>query len=121
MENLAIVLRQLRDECKQAQLQADKLEEAISVLQGLAERSTGAATSGQPKRRMSAAGRRRIAQAQRARWARLRRRPQAGVTAKSSTVTPAKRKLSPDGRRRIAAATRARWARVKAQQTKRAS
>jgi len=32
MENLAIVLRQLRDECKQAQLQADKLEEAISVL-----------------------------------------------------------------------------------------
>src|ERR1700756_2192361 len=120
MANLASVLRQLRDEHNQARLQVGQLEEAISAIEGLAGRSTGAA-SGRPKRRTSAAARRRIAQAQRARWEKLRRQPQAGVTAKSSTVTPAKRKLSPDGRKRIAAAARARWARVKAQQTKKAS
>ena len=48
---------------------------------------------------MSAAGRKRIGLAQKARWAKQKARP--------------KRTISAAGRRRIAAAQRARWAKVK--------
>src|SRR5579864_3287898 len=107
MANLDTVLRQLREEHTQAQSQVEKLKEAISVIEGLAGRSTGAGANGiRPKRTMSAAARRRIAQAQRARWARLRKQSQPILAAKSTGSSPAKRRLSPEGRRRIAAAAR---------------
>lgn len=62
-------------------------------------------------RKISAAGRSRIAAAQRARWAKLK-----GTAGSESKVVPirAKRKLSAAARKKIAAAQRARWARVKA-------
>jgi len=62
-------------------------------------------------RRISAAGRTRIAAAQRARWARVR-----ASAGKSVKVVPIKRNriLSSAARRKIAAAQRARWAKVKA-------
>lgn len=59
---------------------------------------------------MSAAGRARIAAAQRARWAKVK-----GQSDKRTVVTmPKKRTMSAAARRKIAAAQRARWAKVKA-------
>ena len=58
-----------------------------------------------PVRTMSAAGRKRVAAAQRARWAKFR--------GKSEVATP-KRTMSASSRRKIAAAQRARWAKVRA-------
>jgi hypothetical protein len=55
--------------------------------------------------KISAAGRARIAEAQRQRWAKLKRK--SGPTLKKRTMSVAARK-------RIAAAQRARWAKVKA-------
>jgi hypothetical protein len=57
-------------------------------------------------RTISAAGRKRIAAAQRARWAKVRGK---------AKVAP-KRTMSASSRRKIAAAQRARWAKVRAKQ-----
>lgn len=114
MANLNNALQQLREQREQAQLQVDKLKSAISVLEDLSGRNTSTATrnGAQPKRVVSAVARRRMAQAQRARWARAR------GGAKSATApsnAPVRRILSAAARRKIAAAQRARWARVRAQ------
>src|SRR5215469_13079767 len=102
MASLDNVVQQLREECNQAQLQVEKLQKAISVIEGLEGRSDRGAVNGarRPKRTLSAAARRRIAEAQRARWAKLRKPPQsAASTAKSGAGAriPAKRRLSPEG------------------------
>ena len=57
---------------------------------------------------MSAAGRRRIAAAQRARWARLK------VKRQQSQTRKAPRTMSAAARNRMAAAQQARWAKLKA-------
>jgi hypothetical protein len=63
------------------------------------------------KRTMSAAGRKRIVAAQRARWAKVR----AGNGPNKKVVNmPKKRTLSAAARKRIAAAQRARWAKLRA-------
>ena len=70
MGNLTNALQELRAERKQAQLQVEKLDQAISVIESL----NGSGTLGksdQPTRVISAASRRKMAQAQRARWALL--------------------------------------------------
>jgi len=60
-------------------------------------------------RKISAAGRARIAAAQRARWAKVKTR-----NAKRNVVAmPKKRTMSAAARRKIAAAQRLRWAKVK--------
>lgn len=70
-----------------------------------------AAPSVSGKRTMSAAGRERIAAAQRARWAKAR-----GQSDGAPSATPkTRRKMSAAGRARIAAAARARWAKAKAE------
>jgi hypothetical protein len=58
------------------------------------------------RRRMSAAARRKIALAQKARWAKRK-----GI---EPAAAPAKRRMSAAGRARIAAAARARWAKIRA-------
>ena len=120
MASLDNVLLQLREERDQTQSEIEKLQSAISTIEDLVGRVSGD-NGARPRKKMSAAGRRRIAQAQRARWAKLRKPPQPAVTAKSIAPTPAKRRLSPAGRRRIIAAAKARWARVRAQQNKKAA
>ena len=118
MANLENVLQQLRDEHKQAQSELEKLERAISTIEGLTGRDSGATANGtRPKRTMSASARRRIARAQKARWAKFRNKSQS-ATAKPIPIGGAKRRLSAEGRKKIAAAAKARWARVKAQQKK---
>jgi len=65
---------------------------------------------------MSAAGRAKVAAAQKARWAKIK-----AAKGKTSVVAPAKKarkKMSAEARAKIAAAAKARWAKVKAAQAK---
>jgi len=73
MTNIGKALARLREERREAQNHVQKLGEAISVLEKLT-RGGGAAAAGahRVKRVLSAAGRRRISLAQKARWAKLR-------------------------------------------------
>jgi len=74
MTNLAKALSRLREEHREAQHQVQKLGEAISVLEKLTRSGVGthASSSFGVKRVLSAAGRRRISLAQKARWAKVR-------------------------------------------------
>jgi hypothetical protein len=70
MANLTGTLSQLREQRRLSQRQVEKLDEAIAAIEGLVGRS---ANSGAPRKRvLSAAGRRRIALAQKARWAKFK-------------------------------------------------
>jgi hypothetical protein len=73
MTNIANAIVRLREERRDAQNQVQKLGEAISVLEKLT-RGPGSAAGAQhrAKRVLSAAGRRRISLAQKARWAKIR-------------------------------------------------
>ena len=114
------VLKQLRSEHKQAQAAVGKLEQAISAIEGLNGNRAGTTLSGtRPKKTMSAATRRRIAQAQRARWAKVRKQSSPNASAQPSNS--GKARISAEGRKRVAAAVRTRWARVMAQQRKEAA
>ena len=116
MTNLDNVLQQLRQEHKQAQIQVEKLKEAISVIEGLGTKSARTSVNGsRPKRIISAASRRRMARAQRARWAKVAKGPKPAL---KTIGTAAKRTMSIAARRKIAAAQRARWAKVRAQEKK---
>jgi hypothetical protein len=121
MTNLTNALQQLREERIQAQLHVAKLDEAISAIEGLIGRTTSASVrkSAGPQRILSAAARRRMARAQRARWAKVRKGTESA--GKEVSATPSKRTLSIASRRKIAQAQRARWAQVRAQQRKKAA
>jgi hypothetical protein len=71
MANLTDALQQLREERERAQSQVEKLDSAISVLQDLVggNGSSAVHTSSRGGRVVSAVARRRMAVAQRARWA----------------------------------------------------
>lgn len=114
MGNLNNALQELRAERKQAELQVEKLNQAISVIESL--NGTGTIRqANQPTRIISAASRRKMAQAQRARWARARKESQPVVAiAKTAGSAPVKRTMSASARRKIAAFQRARWAKLKA-------
>jgi hypothetical protein len=118
MGNLSGALQQLRAERKQAQAHLEKLDQAISVVESL----NGSGTFGkanQPTRIISAASRRKMAQAQRARWARAKNETQPVVAvAKTTGSAPVKHTMSAAARKKIAAFQRARWAKIKAQQKK---
>jgi hypothetical protein len=73
MTNIAKALARLREDRRDAQNQVNKLAEAISVLEKLTRGHGGSySAQGRTKRVLSAAGRRRISLAQKARWAKLR-------------------------------------------------
>src|SRR5579862_2643559 len=111
MANLNRALNELRQERNRAEREVERLDEAISVLQALVGRNHlgrnarpgRTARMGRPHRKMSAAGRRKIAAAQRARWAKL----------KSKRLQRGKRHMSAAARNRIARAQRIRWAQLK--------
>jgi hypothetical protein len=105
MTNLPAVLKQLQQERRRLTSQLGRLNSAISALTGVSYEGT------RPKRRtISAAGRAKIAAAQRLRWAK----------AKGSKVVSIargkKRKLSAAALARIRAAQKARWAKWRKQQ-----
>src|ERR1700684_1153546 len=106
MGNLNNALQELRAERKRAQLQVEKLDQAISAIESL----NGSGTSrneNQPTRIVSAASRRKMARAQRARWARARKEPHP-VVAIAKATAPVKHTMSAAARRKIAAFQRAR-------------
>jgi hypothetical protein len=109
MANLAGVVQQLRKERDQAAKVLEGLDAALAALNGGPYRRTASRSP------MSAAGRARIAAAQRARWAKVRRN---SVGNKSTVTAPKRKRMSAAARRKIAAAQRARWARVKTAQKK---
>jgi hypothetical protein len=92
-------------------LEQQRLEDKIANVQAMLDGNTPAkpvatpeAPTGKRKKR-SAAVRRRMAQAQKARWAKLKGESEPVVEAPK-----AKRKLSASGRKAIVAATKKRWA-----------
>ena len=75
MTGMSNALEELRQERKQAQSQVEKLDQAISLLASLngAGRSMGTShTANKPKRIISAASRRKMAKAQKLRWAKIK-------------------------------------------------
>ena len=75
MPNLKDALQQLRQERSRAQAEVEKLDEAISVIESL--NGSGVSRKGtRATRIVSAVSRRKMAQAQKARWARHRRESQ---------------------------------------------
>jgi hypothetical protein len=75
MTNIASAIARLREERREAQNQVQKLGEAITVLERLTRgggATANAGSSARAKRILSAAGRRRISLAQKARWAKIR-------------------------------------------------
>jgi hypothetical protein len=90
MKNMSAVIQQLKREHQHLQKQLQRIDEALAAL---------GSSSNRASRTISAAGRRKISLAQKARWAKHKAKP--------------KRTISAAGRRRIAAAQKARWAKVK--------
>ena len=123
MSGLTNALQELRAERSRAQSQVEKLDRAISVMESL--NGSGASSNGtsngtsheatQPIRVISAASRRKMAIAQKARWAKARNGTQpAKAVTKTVASSPPKRTLSAAARKRIAAFQRARWAKLRA-------
>jgi hypothetical protein len=109
MANLESAIQQIREAREQAQSRVEKLDEAILVIESLNGKGVSS-KSGRLTRIVSAASRRRMAKAQRARWAKVRAQSVVPITSKRG-----KRTMSAAGRKRIAAAQKARWAKVRAQ------
>jgi hypothetical protein len=101
MGNLFEVVQQLKKERTRL---ADELHRVTAALTAFGKAYLPA--SNHRKRTISAAGRKRIAAAQRARWA------------KQKQTQKPKRTMSASARKKIAAAQRARWAKLRAGQKK---
>jgi len=89
MSNLSQILQQLQEERSRIQQQLKKLESAIAVLQavGGAAISNAHSLRSRPGRAVSAAARRRMAAAQRARWGRVRQQAPANSKGSSALST----------------------------------
>ena len=101
MANLSGVVQQLRKAHAEAQGEVQRLGAALAALGNLTGRP------GRKRRTLSAAARRKISLAQKARWAKRSSKTRKGMA-------KPRRKMSAAARRKIAAAQRARWAKVKA-------
>lgn len=118
----------ITDIVQQLDEQIRRLQEARRFLVGTSQSATPitATTTGRRgPRRMSAAARARIAEAQRARWARQKGQSTVGTqsasTSSGSTTKRGPRRLNAAARARIAAAQKARWAKFRGQQKKKAA
>ena len=100
MANLSGIVGQLKKERDRVQRQLSGLDAALEAFAGVYRNGA------QPRRKLSAKGRARIAAAQRARWAKVKGQ-------KVVPIKPGKRTMSASARRKIAAAQRKRWAKVK--------
>jgi hypothetical protein len=114
MSNLVEIQNELQSKRKELQHEISRIDAAISALSGLSRQSVTASSNGASqtgRRVLSIGARRRIAAAQRARWARVRAQKKG-----TAAASPKKQRvMSLDARRRIAAAQRARWAKVRSQ------
>ena len=95
--------------------QIESLQEKLDVLLGGSSTTGTKKKVGRPKgkRTMSAAGRAKIAAAQKARWAKINGKasPKKAAPAKAAVkAAPKKKVMSPEAKAKIAAAMKARWA-----------
>jgi hypothetical protein len=104
MANLTSVIKYLEQERNRLGAQLERLSHALSVLIGTSNHRT--------RRRISTAGRARIAAAQRARWAKSKGQKAVSIRGRKG------RTMSPAARKRIAAAQKARWAKWRKAQKK---
>ena len=111
------VLQELRSERDRIAAAIDALE----TLDGNPAPVVVTSIAAPHKRRLSAAGRRRIIAATKARWAKIRAAENSdglksakGATAPQSKAKPRPRVMSAAARRRISTAAKARWAAAKA-------
>jgi hypothetical protein len=88
-----------------------RIAEIKQQLHGGRPAPAGPDDAGRPRKKRSVAVRRKMALAQRARYAKLK---QVAEPLQAAAATPKKRKLSAAGRQAIIAATKKRWAAVKA-------
>ena len=95
MENISAVVRHLRKELERAKTEIERYSAALAAL--------GSSKLGGQRRTLSAAARRKISLAQKARWAKQN----------GQAAARPKRPVSAAARRKMAAAQRARWAKVK--------
>ena len=95
MGNVSGVVQQLKKELERAKREVERYGAALVAL--------GSSKLGGQRHTLSAAARRKISLAQKARWAKQN----------GQAAARPKRTMSAVGRRRIAAAQRARWAKVK--------
>jgi hypothetical protein len=107
LKGLVSIVSELRAERTNLASQLKHVDAALAVLGKL----NGGSSYTQPRRRLSAAARKKISLAQKARWAKRT------STNEVVAVTP-KRTMSAAARKKIAAFQRARWAKLKAQQKK---
>jgi hypothetical protein len=114
MSNLENALQELREKRSEARIEIEKLDQIISGIESL--NGTGVLQkSTQSSRVISAASRRKMALAQKARWASVRKQSQpAAAVANATSSAPAKRTMSAASRKKIAVALRARWAKIRA-------
>jgi hypothetical protein len=104
MTNLVGIVQLLKQE-------RDRLTNQMQAVSA-ALKAFGAAYGKEAERpTISAAGRARIAAAQKARWAKMKGK---GSTKSNIVTLPKKRTMSAAARKKIAASQRARWAKVKA-------
>ncbi len=106
LKGLESVVSQLREQRTNLVDNLKHVDAALSVLGRL-----NGGTNHSPRRTPSASARKKIAAAQRARWARVRAQKVVPIT--KGRPKPRRRTMSASARRKIAAAQRARWARVK--------
>lgn len=120
MGNLINAIQELRAERSRAQSQLEKLDQAISVIESLNGTGSSQKTN-QTARVISAASRRKMAAAQKARWVKARKESKPAVGAvKTKGSAPGKPRptMSAAARKKIGAAVRARWAKLRAGQKK---
>ena len=97
--------------------QKKHIDTQIAELRGMLDGSRPEAVTSEPakrgRRKLSAAARARIAEAQRKRWAAAKQQAGPAASAKQAPAKP-KRRLSAAGRKAIIEATKKRWAAVRA-------
>ncbi len=106
LKGLVSVVSQLREQRTNLVNDLKHVDAALTVL----GRLNGGRNHVQPRRTLSPSARKRIAAAQRARWAKVRAH---NVIPIAKGAKARKRTMSASARRKIAAAQRARWAKVK--------
>ena len=105
LEGLQSVVMQLRIQRTNLVNSLRQVDVALAALDSV----HGSSSHAQTRRAISASGRRKIAAAQRARWAKVKSQNVVPIT---KSAKP-KRTMSASARRKIAASQRARWAKLK--------
>jgi hypothetical protein len=111
MIELTSTVKQIQQERARVAQTLGALDQAIAVLEGLMGTARPSPASHAKRSRFSAATRRRMALAQKARWAKVRG---TAVPAAPAAAAPSeKRPVSAEARRRMSQAQKARWAKVR--------